>query len=237
MKLFAMLKYISISFFICWTLSSKGQELAVPAPKLLRSVAVGVDVAPFLLKALDSDRTGFGVNSRIGINNLWFLIGEAGFENTSFNRKNLGYDGESILGQFNYKSNGTYLRVGIEKNIFKVDEPGNFDNVLIGFRYGLAFQEHQSSSFTIGNGYWDNYTGSIGADSYVSHWGELIFGIRSEVLTNLFLGWSVRLKILIDSGNSKLLDPYSIPGFGLKNGSVGAGFTYTIEYQLPFKSK
>jgi hypothetical protein len=196
-------------------------------------LSLGVDIMPVAIRVADKDRIGIGFNGRLNIKEKIFAVGELGYENVNFTRDKLMADNQ-LAYQFKYKSNGTYLKLGFDYNIFKVDETDNHDNVLIGIRYGYSLQQHESPGYVIGNSYWDDYIGSAGSSSVSSHWGELLFGLRTEVLKNLHMGWSVRLKRIIYQSKGSTLEPAVIPGFGRFNNMLTAGFTYSIEYQIPF---
>jgi hypothetical protein len=210
---------------------------------------LGIDLAPFIVKGFDNSRSGLGFSGRLNIKQKIFAAVEVGYENVSFTNlkryqpqtHKLSPAPDTVTGRtayrFGYLSNGTYLKGGLDYNLFSVDEPGNLDNVLVGFRYGYAYQQHESPSYTIGNGYWGDFQGQASSSSANSHWVELLFGIRTETFRNLFMGWTVRVNRLIYQSNTSLLEPAVIPGFGKFNGKITAGFSYTIEYQIPFNKR
>lgn len=228
-----ILKYISISLLSAAFMSPcVAQQKSEPVFKQ-SGLSIGVDLMPVMIHAVDKDRIGIGFNGRLNIREKIFAVGELGYENVDFTRQKFTTDKE-LTYQFNYISNGTYLKVGFDYNVFKVDEPDNHDNVLLGIRYGYGWQQHQSPSFTIGSSYWDDYVSSASLSPVSSHWAELLFGLRCEVLKNLYMGWSLRLKRIIYQSSSSKLEPAVIPGFGRFNSPITAGFTYSIEYQIPF---
>lgn len=191
-----------------------------------QGISVGVDLSPLIIRIFDHERSGIAFNGRYSFTDKWFIAADAGFENTNFSKR-----------EFDYKTNGTFIKAGGEYNLFKVDEANNNDNILIGFRYGYAWQEHTCDRFTVIDGYWGDYHGSLGTNSVNSHWLEIVFGLRSEVLKNFYMGWSIRLKQLITSQHAGVLDPYTIPGFGKFDNKTNLGFTYTLEYQIPFRGQ
>lgn len=218
---------------------------SVPAVKPMSGIAVGFDFAPLIIKGFDNSRSGLGFSGRLNLKQKIFAVGEIGYENSSFSKTKIFRESESTKDYFegrasyryDYSSNGSYLKLGLEYNLFKVDEPGNLDNVLVGVRYGYAFQQHKSPTYTIGNGYWDDYINDAALSSANSHWFELLFGIRTELAKNVFMGWSIRLNRIIAQSNSSSLEPAFIPGFGKYSGKVNAGFSYTLEYQIPFTKR
>jgi len=229
-----MLRYIFISLLVAVSSSPVLCQQAEKAPvKKQSGIALGVDLAPIMTRLVDKERIGIGFNGRVNLKNRIFAVGEFGYEKVDFIHQNM-VDGEYSY-YFDYKSNGSYFRGGLDYNIFNVaDEPDNHDNVLIGFRYGVAWQDHYSTKYIIGNSYWDDYVSSAPLSSEMTHWGEIIFGLRCEVLKNFYMGWTVRLKGVILKSESSSLDPAYVPGYGQNKNALTAGFTYTLEYQIPF---
>ena len=188
-----------------------------------QGVAVGIDVLPIITRLYDDEHTGLAFTGRYKLKENWFISGEAGYEKTDFSKK-----------EFDYNSDGTFIKAGFDYNLFEVEEAGNNDNILLGFRYGYGWQTHNSGRFTITDAYWGDYTGVLGSNSVNSHWIELTFGLRTEIIKNIYMGWSIRLKQLMTAQHKGILEPYAIPGFGKFDNKTNLGFTYTIEYQLPF---
>jgi len=233
-KILKMLKYIlSLSLFVfCFTARAQNEEkeLTKEEKKLENKgnpgIAIGIDLAPFVTHLFSEERFGVEANARYTVNLKWQGVAEIGYENVEI-------DDEKMT----YSSNGSFIRLGGDYNLFKIDEVGNNDNILLGLRYGLAIQDHECPRYTINEGYWGDYVGALGSSTVGSHWVEFVFGLRSEVLTNFYMGWSVRVKKIINVGTDSVLEPYSIPGYGRRDNSTNLGFTYTLEYQIPFKKK
>ncbi len=228
-KISKMLKYIfSLSlvcnFFVCW-----GQQAEIDSPKpKVSGISAGINLAPFIVQLFEKERIGLEANARYVFNQKWQMVGEVGFEHVDFKKD-----------QYHYKSDGTFLRVGLDYNFFKVEEIGNNDNILAGIRYGAGFQKHESPYYQVDDAYWGDYINEIGLplSSVNSHWVEFVFGLRSEVMKNFYMGWTVRLKRLLAVNSESVLEPYTVPGYGHRDNETNLSFTYTIEYQIPFHSK
>jgi len=229
MKISKMLKYIFSLSLICNVLVSWGQQVDVTEPKIkVGGISAGINLAPFITQLFEKERIGFEANARYIFNRKWQMVAEAGFEHVDFEKE-----------QYHYKSDGTFLRVGLDYNFFNVDELGNNDNILAGLRYGAGIQEHESPRYQVDDAYWGDFESKNGLplSSVNSHWVELVFGLRSEVMKNFYMGWTVRLKQLLVVNTEDVLEPYTIPGYGHRDNETNLSFTYTIEYQIPFKSK
>lgn len=238
--MFKTLNYIFISILSATFCVGAMAQTVTPAPPPARSqsIALGIDLSPFILRAFDDSRTGMIVSGRYGLRDKVFAAAELGYENVDYqNHQTIDVSDTETRSAYDYAhtSNGSFLRAGLDYNLFKpYDEPDNKDYVGVGFRYGFAYQQQESSAFTIGNGYWDDYTGDGTSSSVNSHWAELIFGLRTQLFKNFYAGWSIRGKMLIHSGHTGVMDPYAIPGFGKNTGRLTLGFSYSLEYQIPF---
>ncbi len=222
-----ILNYILISSFLLAFQFADAQELIVNdeiANDTERGLSFGFNIAPLIIVAFEPERKGIEFVSRYLFKKKWFAIGEMGFENVIFEKE-----------PYDYKSNGLFVKLGADYNFFKVDEPGNNDNITLGLRYGLATQSHESPRFTIIDGYWGDYSGEFGMSNVTSHWFEIVSGIRTEVLHNFYMGWTLRLKSLLSAHSKNEFKPYTIPGYGHGDNSINVGFTYTFEYYLPFR--
>jgi len=220
-----MLRYIytSLLFFI---VSFGYSQEVVSWNEIPRGFTLGVNVAGPVYKLLDSDRSGISFLTRINIKEDLFFFGELGFENISFEKTAYSYD-----------SNGSFLKVGAEIDMLPRKEAGSFDNLLIGLHYGFALHEQEASSFFIENGYWDDYSGSIASNTVNTHWVELSAGPRAEVFKNLYLSWNLHIRVSLTDNNNSILEPYIIPGFGSGDNRLNAGFSYVLEYLIPWNRR
>lgn len=148
------------------------------------------------------------------------------------------------MGMANYKPQGNnytfkcdpapYMRLGANYNFFYNNGSESFFS--LGFRYGLTGFSYAWEDITIGSSYWESEElVSTPKQKAFAHWGEIVVGLRVQVYKNFYMGWSGRYRYMFGCGTSAYGDPYFVPGFGPKEG--GWGFTYTIGYRLPIKSK
>lgn len=197
-----------------------------PYPNKKRGTELGIDVSRFLVPIFDDNRIAIAATIRTNLGKRTFFAGSLGSERVSFDDKS-----------YSYKSTGLYATAGVDYDIFIVEEEGNNDNILLGLHYGYAIQEHGSASITIDEGYWGDYLTSISPYTLSTHWVELVGGLRSEVLNNFYMSWMIHLKVKISSGNTELLEPYKVPGFGTGSNNFNLGFSYVLGYQIPWGNK
>jgi len=132
-----------------------------------------------------------------------------------------------------YKSSGSYSRIGIDYNVLQAENTNDKNIFVVGLRYGFTLAKQQVNSYQI-DSYWKPTSGGFGSQNYSAHWAEFLIGMKGEVIRNIYLGWSIRGKILVDKKNLEMPPAFFIPGFGKASHSFNADFTYSIYYNLPW---
>jgi hypothetical protein len=227
-----ILSFIFISFLLFpGLLRSQESEREIKSNKAVQvqGITLGINLEGPIGRFFDTDRSAFSAVTHINLSPGWFFRGEAGFENLVFSSEN------EEERNYSYESNGSFLKAGMLYDFFSVDEKGNNDNILVGLNYGFALQEHRAGDYTIQNGYWEDFHGSESFYVLNTHWLEVSAGPRTELLKNLYMGWTVNLRVKILQNNAEELQPYSVPGFGSGDNTVNVGFSYVIEYMIPWK--
>ncbi|MFO8001818.1 MAG: DUF6048 family protein [Marinilabilia sp.] len=191
-------------------------------------LSVGLNLEGPIGKIFESDKSAFSAVTHINFAPHWFFRGEAGFENLTFSTEN------RIDRGYAYESNGSFLKAGVLYDFFDVEEQGNNDNIFIGLHYGFALQEQGSRDFIVENGYWNDFEGSAGKYVLNTHWLEVSAGPRTELVKNFYMGWTINLRVNMYQDNKEVLVPYSIPGFGNGDNKVNVGFSYVLEYFIPW---
>lgn len=188
-----------------------------------QGLSLGIDLSPFIIRIVKDERTGLAFVGRYGIKNRLFAAAEMGYEHIKHSKPDYKYD-----------SDGMFIRLGVDYDIFNSSDFPTNDNIFVGVRYAYAWQTHESEAFTIVDSYWGDYTGSVARSSVNSHSIDAVGGLRCEVLRNFYMGWSLRVRFLVASSHSDDLKPYAVAGYGKYDNKVAIGFTYTLEYQIPF---
>jgi hypothetical protein len=212
-----------IAIILCFAVVfavAKGQQ----ADSLKKGITLGYDVSGLAVKLFQNYRTSADFSLTAGSFNRYNYTVEAGF---------LKIDNNTSL--FNYKSNGKYLRAGLDYNFYKKKGKGD-DNTLmfIGARYGLSSLLHSASNVTIIDEKWGNVAASVAEKEVKSQWVELTGGLRVAVWRNLSLGWSGRLRFLINSKGAENIKPFIIPGYGKGTSNTVIDLNYSIYYTIPF---
>jgi hypothetical protein len=117
------------------------------------------------------------------------------------------------------------------------------NSIIAGLRYGFSTFDQELTSYSI-------YTGdSTFPETVISettnynglsaHWIEFVFGVKTEIVSNLFLSLSLQLKNKISEDIPENFDNLYIPGFNKTNdfSDFGVGFSYGVSYLIPIYKK
>ena len=168
---------------------------------------------------------------------------QADFKHKLFPIFELGFAGADKLSSDNigFKTNGLFGRLGVDLNLLtpKKDSKPTNNLFLVGLRFGMTNFKYDLSNVTITDNYWGGtQTVPYKNISTTKVWYEIVAGVKVEVFKNIFMGWTIRSKTLLNQDAQGNASPWYIPGYGINN-SNNWGFNYTIGYkfQLPVKNK
>ena len=226
-----MLKYsISILFMlICFvsfsqTDNSKQQDTLIKNKYGLR---VGIDIFKPVNTFINEDNKGFELVGDYRVSKKFYVAAELGFqENTTE---------EDYI---NFTTNGSFIKAGADYNAY-VNWLDMENAIYVGFRYGFSTFSQTLNSYTINNDpFLDDISMAVNGqkfDNLNAHWAEFVLGIKAEILNNLFLGFSISGKKMINTKEPDNFKNLYVPGFNrvFLNNS-GFGFNYTISYLIPF---
>lgn len=183
---------------------------------------IGLDVSRFLMPYIQkSTRSGFEIQADYPYKGNFFPTIEIGYLSVNDDNEN-----------FHYINKGPYGRIGVDVNINKFESLSDNDLVFVGMRYGYSHfaQETLSASYT---NYWGTLNTSFPKDYLNAHWAEVLFGLKGELLPNIFFGWSVRAKFLLAHTEDMHVKPYVVPGLGYTTSQVPFDFSVTVSYRFP----
>jgi len=192
---------------------------------------LGGDVSKLVRTFIDDDYTGFEINGDYRLTKNLYVAGEIGFEENTTSNNFL-----------NSTANGSYFKGGVDYNMYQ-NWFGMENMIYAGFRVGAASFKQTLNSYTIyqTNQSWPPSTVTSGQEfsGLSAVWGELIIGIKAEVLNNIFVGINAQLKGRITEKEPDNFENIYIPGFGrtYDSGSFGIGFGYNISYLIPLFKK
>ena len=194
-------------------------------------IRAGIDLNKIIRSASNSNYTGLSINGDIRIKKSLYIFSEIGNEEKKINSDYL-----------NSTVKGTYLKGGVN---FKLNNDIKTENLFYsGLILGFSNFNQSIDNYTIYNTnstYWgESYIDeSLSLSNLNAVWFEIVFGLKTEILNNLFLGFELQLKNALKQKNSQGITNFYIPGFNrtYDSSDFGAGFSYTISYLIPIIKK
>jgi len=186
----------------------------------------GIDLAPFIYYFTEPRIVGAEISVDFEIYKNLYPVIELGYSSTSESKET-----------FDYESLGNYARVGIDYNLLPAKDRSWHNSMTVGFRYGLSFFKQSSDNVVVYSDYWGDYMPDHYESSLKAHWLELTAGIKVEIVPNLYLGWLLRYKFLLNPDIDPVMIPALIPGYGNGANTRTFGFSYSIFYMLPLIKK
>jgi hypothetical protein len=217
---------ISRALFVLLVLTLFGQVSAqeVSAQDTLRTFGprFGFDLARFIYIFTDPSEIGAEASVDFEIYKNIYPVFELGYNRIS--------ESEEL---FDYTAGGVYARAGMDYNFLPMKDRSVHHSMTVGFRYGMSVFSHSTENVLIVNNYWGEYMPEPYENNLTGHWLEIVGGLKTELVPNLFLGWSVRYKILLNPEMDPVMIPELIPGYGTGGKNRAFGFTYSILYKIP----
>ena len=225
-----MLKYFTkILFVFIIPVFTFSQESTVANDSIKYEQKYGLRVGFDLFK-IYSD--GFEINADYRLSNKLYIASEIGLSEKTIDENYLN---------FTYK--GTYIKTGIDYNMH-TNWLDMQNMIFSGIRVGYSMFDQTINNYTIYDTNSQTWGESIinipiSNTNLSSLWLELIIGIKAEILNNLFLGFNLDVKKMIDSGSKNNIQNLHIPGFNktYEGSSFGVGFGYKISYLIPIIKK
>jgi hypothetical protein len=227
-----MLKFIFSLAFIAVSTIGNAQikdttQVVYPEHYGLR---VGVDLHRLSKSFYEKDYKGLELVGDYRLTRRFYLAGELGNEEKTVDDDRL-----------NFTTKGTYFKAGFDYNSF--ENWLDMENMIyVGMRYGISSFSHTVNTYKIYDptNYYGENTVISGAkyNGLTANWIEIIGGVKAELFSNLYLGFSLRLNYLVSNKKPDGFDNLYIPGFNRTyEGKFGAGVNYTLSYFIPIYKK
>ncbi|MCW8980434.1 MULTISPECIES: DUF6048 family protein [Altibacter] len=233
-RLRILLSFISICLLTSLSGSAQQAETAqdtLKMPSEAYGIRLGADLSKPLRTLLEDGYSGFEVVGDFRISQKFYIAAEIGNE-----KKDLF---EAYL---NSTTSGSYAKVGVDYNAYT--NWLGMDNAIIGgLRYGFSSFSHELLAYGV---YTTNQTfpQTFKVDpqefnGLTAHWAELIVGVKTEVLNNLYLTLQVQLKRKLSEDEPENFDNLYIPGFNRTYdfSEFGVGYGYSLSYLIPIFKK
>ena len=225
---------ISLLFFSSLSIKAQDENTIVNDTVIKTNkygIRLGADLSKPLISLVDNDYSGFEVMGDFRISHRFYIAAELGNEKDKQSQGNL----ES-------SSKGSYLKIGADFNAYN-NWLGMNNAIFTGLRYGFSTFDQELLSYSI-------YTGDttfpattisdpIKYSGLSAHWAEFIFGVKTEVFTNLYVSIQLQLKYLLAEDKPENFNNLYIPGFNrtYDHSEFGVGFGYGVSYLIPIFKK
>lgn len=232
MKINRMLKFfISLISFLFINITLSNVSLKNDTIEKF-GIRVGADIHKIIRSASNNDYTGFSFDADIRLKESIYISSEIGNEEKQINNSYI-----------NSTAKGNYLKFGAKFKLNKKDI-GTQNITYSGLNIGFSGFDQTINSYTIYNTNSSTWGESIinepiNLNDLNALWFEILFGLKTEIINNLFLGFEIQLKNIISQKNKQEITNFYIPGFNrtYDSSGIGAGFSYTISYLIPVIKK
>ena len=228
-----MLKSIISGLFLFMVCIGYGQD-SIPKYTERYSLRFGIDMSKPIRSVVEDHYKGLELTVDYRLTHTLYLAGEIGMENKRVVSESL-----------DFQTSGEYLKIGVDINLFK-NWKGMENQLLAGFRLGKSRHKHQLHGYAVRqlNHFWKEelykpLSTPIHYNNLSAYWFEILVGVKAELLTNLYMGISVRMNYLINDNEVDNFNNLYVPGFNRVSdvSPWGAGLNYTIMYQFPLFRK
>jgi hypothetical protein len=196
----------------------------VPKEATFTYLRLGIDISKFIASALEPSYSLFEMQADIHYKRDMFMVLEGGLGRSSVDNDYL-----------QFTSTNGFVRLGIDKTFFTPEYKNDYDNAFLGVRYGASLIQRADATYQIADPVWGNSNGIIRAENNFVHWLELTAGFRLQVKKNIFAGWNVRGKTLINPKAIESLPPSYIAGYGRGDKNTAFGYNFYILYGIHTK--
>ncbi|MCG2431542.1 DUF6048 family protein [Aequorivita xiaoshiensis] len=201
-------------------------------PKIEKyGLRVGADLSKPIRTLLEDGYSGFEIIGDFRVTDKFYAAAELGNEKKDW-----------VEPYVSSKTSGSYAKLGFDYNAYE-NWLGMENAITIGLRYGFSTFKQKLISYRI---YTDNpaYPNETIYDpqeftGLTAHWAELIVGVKTEVLNNLYLSINLQLKRKVAEDKPSNFDNLYIPGYNrtYDYSEFGVGYGYSISYLIPVFKK
>jgi len=225
------LSYIS-SLILCLTVFTlNAQKKIIESTDTIKEpiyngFTVQADIASAIIPLFSNNTTySYEAGIQVDLKHKFFPVIELGISGANkITTENIGF-----------VTNAPFGRIGIDINLLKNKKDTKPTNNLFvaGVRLGMTNFNYKITNATITNDYWGGtaIVDYSNTPTCTKVWWEIVAGVRVEVVKNIFMGWTIRDRNLINQDADGTVAPWYIPGFGV-NAANNWGFNYTIGYHF-----
>ncbi len=224
-----MLKYIT-SYLLFFVVCFGYAQDSIPKYKERYSIRFGIDMSKPIRSMIENDYKGLELTADYRITKKLYLAAEVGME-----------DKRVVSETLDFQTSGEYIKLGVDFNLFN-NWKGMENMLLTGFRFGTSTHSQQLNGYAVrqldhlwAEDLYKSLDQPLLFDDLNATWIEIIAGVKTELLINLYMGISVRMNYLMNDKEVTNFSNLYIPGYNrVSEGSPwGVGLNYTMMYQFP----
>ncbi len=219
------MKNISKYFFILiltYSLSAKAQQES-DTLSFRPTLSLGYDMSGLVLYLLEPEVFMHGALLGYEWRPNWFATLEAG-------NMSIGVERET----HSYEASGVFFRAGLNYNLLQGNPRMKGEEIFLLFRYGFGRLNHEAPRLIINDPYWGSVEGAFEKAPYTAHWAEIGGGLKTRLFWHIYLGWDLRLRLILARQPGSEMNPYYISGFGKNKGNSAVMLHYFVYYKFPF---
>lgn len=207
-----------------WPLNKKGE------PKgsglfVLSAVRLGVDMRPLMQSALDKNMSAYTLYSDLMIRNAFYVTMEYGQMDRTRTNSNSEF--------FNYNSNGSFYRFGMEYNVMK--KASTSSGLTFGFKYANSTFDQSADYYSTGNGYWEEGATlkHLTEKNINVDWYEITVSLKLALYKGLTVDFGFAYTVKKDFP-ATVITKNDIPGWYFnKDDRSRLNFQYRLLYRIP----
>ncbi len=168
---------------------------------------------------------GYEINGYYDINERFTISADGGFSKFQYEDYN-----------YKFENSGVFFRAGFDYNLLNPVMAAGRYFAGGSVKYGFSVYDFNNPSIEYLS-YWGNYETSAPELRKTAHFIEFSPTLTAELFKNVFVGWSVDIRVLLWSGAGEDLRPIDIPGFGNGSKTISLGMNYYLSIRIPYKTK
>jgi len=188
------------------------------------TITLGYDVSGQVMRLLNPEASGHGITLNFEWRPHWMAVLEAGATKIEIREE-----------KHSYFSQSRFLKAGVNYNLLQKQPLLRDDQIFLLLRYGFGWLNHEAPHIIIKDGYWGEASISFEKAKVMSHWAEIGGGLRTRLAGNIFIGWDIRLRLMLAQNLGSGPTPFYVSGFGRNHNNTSAAFQYFIYYKIPIK--
>lgn len=194
---------------------------AADSTRLERQMRLGIDIFQPIIHAGSDQKKGYEFSADYRYNETIYIVAEAGFGRSD-------YDYPAL----HYATTNSFVRLGFDKSLLPTKNKNDRDMAFVGLRYGLALIDRGDATFVYQDPLYGVISGTVAGKNMQAHWLEITGGVKVFVWKNIWAGWQLRGKFLMNQKAFRELAPDYIAGYGRGDKNTNFGFNFYIGYGL-----